>query len=213
MKCPKCGKEIANDSIFCEYCGAKVIVSKSKNSIRISFAVVLSLCVIGGIIGLLFLYNSDNIPNTGIMNDAQQMIPNSVGEESVGFVDLGLPSGTLWKDNNEAGGFYTYEEAVYKFGTNLPAKEHFEELEKMCRWTWTGSGYKVTGPNGNSIILPALGGRDCRGRVGNVGSYGNYWSSTPDGSECAWYFAFNSSNVYMLNRNRCYGVSVRLVQK
>ena len=24
MKCPKCGKEIANDSNFCEYCGAKL---------------------------------------------------------------------------------------------------------------------------------------------------------------------------------------------
>ena len=24
MKCPNCGKEIANDSLFCEYCGAKV---------------------------------------------------------------------------------------------------------------------------------------------------------------------------------------------
>ena len=24
MKCPNCGKEIANDSLFCEFCGAKV---------------------------------------------------------------------------------------------------------------------------------------------------------------------------------------------
>ena len=24
MKCPKCGKEIANDSVFCNYCGAKI---------------------------------------------------------------------------------------------------------------------------------------------------------------------------------------------
>lgn len=23
MKCPKCGEEIANDSVFCEYCGTK----------------------------------------------------------------------------------------------------------------------------------------------------------------------------------------------
>ena len=25
MKCPKCGKEISNDSQFCEYCGTKVV--------------------------------------------------------------------------------------------------------------------------------------------------------------------------------------------
>lgn len=24
MKCPKCGKEIANDSVFCEYCGTQL---------------------------------------------------------------------------------------------------------------------------------------------------------------------------------------------
>lgn len=26
-----------------------------------------------------------------------------------GWVDLGLPSGSLWKNKNEEGGFYTYE--------------------------------------------------------------------------------------------------------
>lgn len=24
MKCPNCGKEIANDSVYCEYCGVQV---------------------------------------------------------------------------------------------------------------------------------------------------------------------------------------------
>jgi len=24
MKCPNCGKEITDDSLFCEFCGAKV---------------------------------------------------------------------------------------------------------------------------------------------------------------------------------------------
>ena len=37
MRCPNCGKEIANDSQFCEYCGTKVIqeqmiMSKTSNS-------------------------------------------------------------------------------------------------------------------------------------------------------------------------------------
>lgn len=30
MKCPKCGKEIANDSLFCEYCGTKLSKPNSK---------------------------------------------------------------------------------------------------------------------------------------------------------------------------------------
>ena len=27
MKCPNCGKEIAKDSIYCEYCGNKIIIN------------------------------------------------------------------------------------------------------------------------------------------------------------------------------------------
>lgn len=129
-----------------------------------------------------------------------------------GFVDLGLPSGTLWKDKNEEDGFYTYEQALNKFGDKLPTKEQFEELKSKCQWSWTGRGYKVTGPNGNSISLPAAGFRYCNGRVGNVGSCGHYWSSTPDGSEGAWYLFFNSVDVGMPHERRCYGGSVRLVQ-
>ena len=130
-----------------------------------------------------------------------------------GLVDLGLPSGTLWKDKNEEGGFYTYDQAVSKFGDKLPTKEQFEELKNSCQWTWNGSGYKVVGPSGNSIVLPAAGCRNCGGSVGDVGSDGYYWSSTPSGSENAWALSFYSSKVDMYsNYRRCNGLSVRLVQ-
>ena len=128
-----------------------------------------------------------------------------------GYVDLGLPSGTKWKDKNQSG-FYTYDEAVRTFSGKLPAKEQWEELKAFCEWTWTGSGYKVTGENGNSIVLPAAGYRDCYGNVSYVGSYGIYWSSTPNGSEYAWRLYFYSGEVRMCGNNRCGGQSVRLVQ-
>ena len=35
MKCPKCGKEIANDSQFCEYCGNKINPVKKTQKIYI----------------------------------------------------------------------------------------------------------------------------------------------------------------------------------
>ena len=128
-----------------------------------------------------------------------------------GYIDLGLSSGTLWKDKNE-NGFFTYDEAVSRFGSKLPSKETFEELKSECKWEWNGSGYKVTGPNGNSIVLPASGYRYCDGSVGNVGSGGYYWSSTPDDSDYAWYLSFNSGGVYVSYYWRCQGRSVRLVQ-
>lgn len=133
-------------------------------------------------------------------------------EEAKHWVDLGLPSGTRWKDKNEEGGFYTYEQAVNRFGDKLPTKEQFEELKNKCSWSWTGSGYKVTGPNGNSISLPAAGWRDCNGSVSNVGSYGYYWSSTPSDSEDAWSLDFGSGSVDVYSSSRCDGQSVRLVQ-
>ena len=128
------------------------------------------------------------------------------------YVNLGLPSGTLWKNKNEEGGFYTYEQAVNRFGDNLPTVEQFQELKERCRWSWNGSGYKVTGPNGNSIVLPASGYRECSGYVGHEGDRGHYWSSSPNVSDGAWDLDFNSDEVYIDYYKRCSGRSVRLVR-
>lgn len=48
--------------------------------------------------------------------------------------------------------------------------------------------------------------------MNNVGSNGNYWSSTTKDSENAWNLNFNSGGVNVNNNNRCNGFSVRLVQ-
>jgi hypothetical protein len=43
----------------------------------------------------------------------------------------------------------------------MPSYAQMTELRNNCTWTWTAvngsSGYKVVGPNGNSIFLPARG--------------------------------------------------------
>ena len=132
-----------------------------------------------------------------------------------GYVDLGLPSGTLWKNQNEGGdyAYYTYDEAVSKFGNNLPTDQQSRELKDKCTWTWMYiGGYCVTGPNGKSIILPAAGYRDCDGDVDYVGTDGYYWSSTPYDSGNAWGLYFYSGGGTMYDHDRCNGRSVRLVQ-
>ncbi|MBQ6726634.1 MAG: hypothetical protein IJQ89_08665, partial [Bacteroidales bacterium] len=101
--------------------------------------------------------------------------------------------------------------AMAAFGNKLPTKEQFMELRNSCDWTWTGMGYKVVGSNGNSIVLPAAGYRNCGGSVDGVGSGGFYWSSTPGGSGSAWYLRFSSGRVDISNWDRCCGFSVRLV--
>ena len=87
-----------------------------------------------------------------------------------GYVDLGLPSGTLWKDKNESG-FYSYDQAVSQFGSSLPSQGQWEELRSLCGWTWTGNGYKVIGPSGASIVLPAAGFRYCNETVHDIGKH------------------------------------------
>ena len=128
------------------------------------------------------------------------------------YIDLGLPSGTLWADTNEEG-YYNYETAVEKYGDNLPTREQFEELQTQCQWKWNGSGYDVTGPNGNTLVLAAAGYRYCDGCVYRVDSNGCYWSSMPYDSNYVWSLYFNSSDVTIGNYNRCYGGTVRLVKK
>lgn len=130
------------------------------------------------------------------------------------LVDLGLPSVTLWYAKNEGGDYvrYTYSEAVSRFGNKLPTIEQLKELKNQCTWTWTGSGYKVVGPNGNSIYLPAAGYRTCNGNVGFVGFEGGYWSSTPKFSDSALYLGFRADGVDLYYYSSCRGWSVRLVQ-
>lgn len=130
------------------------------------------------------------------------------------YIDLGLPSGTKWSSENEKD-YYTYDEAVEKFRTKLPTRKQFKELIDLCSCEWdnTNRGCIVTGPNGNSIFLPAAGARLCYGRTYYVRSRGFYWSSTSIDLSFACHLDFYSSDVYIDFNNRCCKFSVRLVKK
>lgn len=134
--------------------------------------------------------------------------------ESQGYIDLGLPSGTMWRNANEGGDLarYSYNEAKSQFASKLPTSTQIKELESQCTWAWTGTGCRVTGPNGNSIYLPAAGGTDCNS-YSKVGVRGDYWSSTPDvsGRTIGLYFG-NGYKGTCSNSNSCGVNSVRLVQ-
>jgi hypothetical protein len=131
---------------------------------------------------------------------------------SSGFVDLGLPSGTLWKAENEEGDFFTYEQATSLFGSNLPTKEQWEELKNSCQWAWSGNGYKVMGPSRKSIFLPATGYRYENGQVSGVGTNGYYWSSTAKSSTYAWGIGFSKSSIFIGDNLRGGGRPIRLVK-
>ena len=98
----------------------------------------------------------------------------------------------------------------------MPTYDEFTELKTNCTWEWTQvngiNGRKVTGPNGNSIFLPAAGDwfmLDFK----YAGSVGTYWSSSLDAGipYNAVDFGFNSDLVSWNNNQRYIGYSVRPV--
>ena len=104
----------------------------------------------------------------------------------------------------------------------MPTWVELDELYNNCIWTWTTqngvNGYKVVGPNGNSIFLPATGGRS-GSSLYNAGSYGDYWSSTPNAHDfydnfydgLAYILTFYSDDQGMYYDRRYFGLSVRPV--
>ncbi len=189
------------------------------------------------------------------------------------WVDLGLPSGTLWATMNvgasepedygdyfawgetEPKEVYTWETYKWCNGSNntltkyctstsygtvdgkteldpeddaaymnwgpswrMPTMEQKKELVSECTWTWTQqngvNGRLVTGPNGNSIFLPAAGGRwDSAHNA--AGSYGGYWSNSLDSSNSSYAgtMDFDSYNVHWYDTDVRYrGTSVRAVR-
>ena len=100
----------------------------------------------------------------------------------------------------------------------MPTETQMSELNTKCTWTWTTQngtkGYKVTGPNGNSIFLPAAGFR-LGSSLYNAGANGAYWSASLDESYPvnAWYLYFYSSDHGTYSYNRNYGHTVRAVAR
>ena len=109
-----------------------------------------------------------------------------------------------------------YDVARAKWGGSwrMPTYDEFSELRSECTWTWMTykgvNGYKVTGPNGNSIFLPSAG------RL--YGTYfansGGYWCGAlreSYGGNCAYILSFGGG--YNLGpEGRDNGLTVRPVK-
>ncbi len=127
------------------------------------------------------------------------------------FIDLGLPSGRLWATENVPG-FYTFAEAVDTFGELLPNDSAMVELIEECKCAWNDEkkGLDITGPNGNSIFLPAAGYTRHSQDVKAKDDEGNYWTRMPHSQARARNLGFRSGGVYPMSlNNRSFGFSVR----
>lgn len=139
---------------------------------------------------------------------------NGYGDEGENFDDNEI----IYIGSNISG--TQYDVAHQKWGDSwrMPTYDEIEELINDCSWTWITykgvNGQKVTGPNGNSIFLPAAGGRDGTS-FDDKDSCGFYWSGTlcEDDRQSAYFIEFCSESPGYDIPTACYsGYPVRPVK-
>lgn len=76
----------------------------------------------------------------------------------------------------------------------MPTAGDWDELGRLCTLEWITledvTCAKLTGPNGNSIILPPGGGSIDGDDFEGVGELGGFWASSTANVGCAWFFGF-----------------------
>ena len=150
-----------------------------------------------------------------------------------GLYGWGDPSGEKTSQNvkdylDVAGGLYVktpqnitgtqYDIATAKWGKDwrMPSKENWKELIEKCKWTkekaFHVDGYRVEGPNGNSIFLPNTGLRF--GETISNTDAGYYWTSemAQDDRVCACYYYFDGEKYNDIVSTRNYVYSGRAVR-
>ena len=154
----------------------------------------------------------NGIPASEYGNDKPDDQPNIINGHE--YVDLGLPSGKLWAKTNygasSEGDYGIYIDwtsrniiqSVWGNEWSTPTHSDFLELYNQCTFTWDYNansvyGCRVTGPNGNSIFLPAAGFK-IQGTSQMVGSDIYYWSDNE----------FESGFAYALQGSAGGGISV-----
>ena len=99
----------------------------------------------------------------------------------------------------------------------MPTIKQIKELINECSRQWTKvygiKGIMVTGPNGNSIFLPAVGYcNDGNGSLAYVGLFGFYWSASLYSSNNGCSLNLDSSFWDCYYNNRACGFPVRAVK-
>ena len=95
--------------------------------------------------------------------DREDEFPVDLCNSKTEYIDLGLPSGTLWASDYEKEDdnylFLPYSRAA-KF--SIPTQEQWEELRDCCKWEYDFENRRLkearcTGPNGNVLRFKCTG--------------------------------------------------------
>jgi hypothetical protein len=147
------------------------------------------------LVNYILTHSNDSYKSCPDSNDSYKSCPDSNHPH---WIDLGLPSGTKWRCCNEGASTPEGYGGYYEFGqvASAPSWDQIKELLDHTTSEWTTlngvNGRKFTGSNGGTIFLPAAGSR-WDGEFRDVGSDGDYWSSTPHDERLALVLSFYSS--------------------
>lgn len=179
-------------------------------------------CIYFNELDKIVCYDIDNKLSRMAMMIGKELVIDS-SKDNTEYIDLGLPSGTLWAVCNvganrpeEYGDYFEFKK--WDSSLQVPTKEEFKELKKECKWEWISvngkQGHVVTGPNGKSIFLPAAGFHDGSSLYG-AGVSGFYWSSTlrENDDSRAYDLTFGSSDYKVDWYCRLYGQCLRCVKR
>ncbi len=112
-----------------------------------------------------------------------------------------------------------YDAAKVNLGSDwrMPTMEEMTELVNQCTWVWAQinsvNGYKVTGPNGNSIFIPASGLYNSTFLLNINEQIGlNLWTGSKKDSDEAYVVGYSSySQANVVGRTVFYGLCIRPV--
>ncbi len=98
----------------------------------------------------------------------------------------------------------------------MPSKAEMDELVEKCTWKKEKlngvNGYRVTGPNGNSIFMPFGGSKSADSHY-NLGGTGFYWVSTLSSTQSVPALYMHEGKIDYMNYMRNSGRSIRPVLK
>ena len=290
MTCPNCGRNIASDSNFCEFCGAKIPKSNNRKALLITLVAILVVSFMAIVSYRAYVVHEKAVAEARAAQEeaerqvaeaqrlaeearlAQEEAERMAKEAAIeaarldsiqkvtdkrrrareaeeenkrrmieaekraeeeafqrrikpyleqGYVNLGLPSRTLWKSYDEeripelesknfenySDGCYSYSYAMQLYGNKIPSKRQWEELKSHCSWSYDEDNkcYIVRGPNNNIIILPHKSGVITQKGENYVAHFklecsdckGNYWSKTSNGSH-VWLMTYHKKGAHVI---------------
>jgi hypothetical protein len=157
-------------------------------------------------------------------SDCQDSLPCAKETPDEKFIDLGLPSGTLWsRDFLQHEGETTYLPYVDAKKLDIPTEDQWYELITNCNIQQVSGpqGYECTrivGLNGNVLTLRGAGYRDFGSNDKQNGGYPVFWlrSTTEENLNSAIYINFlGNTGKYVVDIQKMflgYHLPVRLVK-